>query len=139
MIIRTNKKPMFTFRRHHSRRARVGVLVVSVILFTGALNASCSRNAWDESAVQKSYVRANRVISALERFSSDHGTYPAALTDLVPGYLDALEKPVAGNRVWIYWVSDDRHVFNLLFEGDTASEPTHSYSSERRSWFVDTK
>lgn len=115
----------------------LGVGALTVLGLAAFLAVRGSR--WDDRRVRETYDRASRIIEALDAYNTATGRYPADLAKLVPKWLPEIKLPTAGNRQWAYWVSDDGRVFNLKFEGDSWHEPTHIYSSDDRTWLVDTK
>lgn len=56
----------------------------------------------DEGALEESKRRGAHIVDGLAAYQRMHGTYPAALTDLVPGYLPAVEPPLWGLQRWRY-------------------------------------
>ena len=85
------------------------VAVLLVIVFPVALFASIQIGdaySWERIAEKNGVV----VAQALNRYHADHLTYPKALTELVPTYLDNLREP---RTVWGWLYTATRDEFSL--------------------------
>jgi hypothetical protein len=85
---------------------------------------------------QAGYNAGRRVIGAIEKFREDHGHYPAALRDLVPGYFRH------SSRLAFLTRDGDSHKFEYKSSGDTYTL-AFGYSArgmiEWRTYFSDEK
>jgi hypothetical protein len=87
---------------------------------------------------QAGYNAAARVISAIEQFRQDHGHYPAALHDLVPGYFRhasrlAFSAPDGESRNFEYKHNGDTYTlaFGFSFRGMIE---WRTYFSAEKKW-----
>lgn len=111
-------------------------VVVSCLLLCIVV-VSCLR--WTESKITESQRRGSKIVVALDKFEKTEGHFPINLDELVPNYIKKIEPPLAGNGRWSYRLYKNGEVFELSFEGDSPSEPTSSYRSSSKGWYLDTK
>jgi hypothetical protein len=72
-----------------------------------------------------------RFIAGLHQFQQAHGRYPVSLQEA------GINPPVTRYGPWSYWRSEDGRQFGLSVGDYREDLFTLSYSSERRSWYLD--
>jgi hypothetical protein len=79
---------------------------------------------------------AEVIVLALQRYHTDHGQYPANLTQLVPDYLAQIpEKLITVNTPWQYKSDSKRFDFGYLEYPDTLARSwICSYASDEPIW-----
>jgi hypothetical protein len=80
-------------------------------------------------------VLGSSVVSALEKYNQDHGTYPDVLEQLLPDYMSEIPKSTMGfrGRPLIYRRGDE-HSYKLAFQ--LPAWMLCSYDSSRKEWYV---
>jgi hypothetical protein len=79
----------------------IGLGLVELPVF-GSVWQRVTASPWDRERVGKSQVIAREIIDALSRYHATEGAYPDELSDLIPGHLARIPRPVAGCRDWTY-------------------------------------
>lgn len=76
------------------------IIVTSVAIGLGAIVYAYAHK--DEGALEQSKERGAVLVAALDSYRQAHGTYPAALDELVPEYVAVIEPPTWGLARWRY-------------------------------------
>lgn len=92
-------------RRHGSNRPLLllGVLVSPVFLIV-LVGWWADFGSWSPARIQESMKRGDRILGAIADFRANEGRFPTGLDELVPRYLDRIQLPNAGSRLWHYRV-----------------------------------
>jgi hypothetical protein len=115
------------------------------IVFIGicAVSLSGCDSRWSSSRVESSKKKGSGIVAAIDRYKSDHGKFPENLSQLVPQYIDRIEKPDAGDMDWLYETDVDGKDFSLWVKCRETDKPstTHEpnfehleYLNERKAW-----
>lgn len=84
---------------------------------------------------EESKEMAQLILLAVEQYRHDTGSFPDALKDLTPQYLDSIAvAPVAFFRERPYQYSLSDHGTHYYISFPAPGGYMHSYSSERRTW-----
>jgi hypothetical protein len=116
----------------------------------------------DEAALEESKRRGAELVEALHAYRSEHGTYPAELEALAPGYVPTIEQPTWGLERWRYRMYSpsgagvrpdeatgdtaaaagvaapppDRLYFQLSVAADESGYPVLYYDLEAQRWVL---
>ena len=74
------------------------------------------------------------VVSVLERFRTDSGTYPKRLSELVPRYLERIPRPRGVEGTWHYVPDRGLQSFQLMYGIDPQYEEAGDLPLPRRTW-----
>ena len=85
-------------------------IVCSIVI--GLLLTECSDER--QTASGGDFQRGDAIIVALEKYRTDHGTYPDTLDALVPKYLPAVQEPDYGERRWVYITYNEKGAYGLF-------------------------
>jgi len=111
------------------------ITLLSMVAYVG-YRVICNRPGRMESTK----AIGNKIIGALEAYHADNNEYPVSLDKLVPKYLDKVERPTWGLRVWRYRLSYllDRQEYELAVGANRNYYPVLFYTTKRRAWYYDT-
>ena len=109
-------------------RMRCWVLFCFVALVVGC-GADKRSVANDESV-------GNQIVTALEKYKGDKGSYPDVLSQLEPTYIGHIVPPRYGQRHWDYVHYCKNDSFGLAMWGRKPTDDGYVYSSERKQWEV---
>jgi hypothetical protein len=118
---------------------RISVGLVGLIVIALWIVFFVLRTNWTPKNIGESQKRGEQIVSALRAYKQENAKYPETLTGLLPKYINRIDPPRAGNRVWDYKTYDNGSNFVLKFEGDSWREPTYWYESKLGKWSVDSK
>ena len=106
----------------HRKLPWAEIIVTAVAIGIGAVVYLYAHK--DEGALEESKERGAVVVAALASYRQEHGTYPAALDDLVPEFAAAIEPPTWGLARWRYrrYTPDD--------VADPSAAPTDNVSAD---------
>ncbi len=113
------------------------VLIALLSLVAGyfAYRVMCNR----ASRMESTKAIGNKIIGALEAYHADNNEYPVSLDELVPRYLDKVERPTWGLRVWEYSLMHlNRQEYELAVGANRDYYPVLFYTSKGRRWYYDT-
>ncbi len=112
----------------HSRGKSAYHFLIALVCLAGvvvfALNASMSTT--------KARANTERVIASLERYQSEYGQYPEALTVLVPRYLSEIPRCQSGR---VYYFRHDDGSYGLACSAYVFMR--WFYSSKTNTWELD--
>src|SRR5687767_3174448 len=108
------------------------VLCLAIVLL---FVATCDTT---ETIGRKNQESGTILIAAIEKYRSDHGTYPPNLTALVPKYVNRVRPPKACEGGWIYELKDEGRNYALGFRGKGRNY-TGFYDSRTKEWWIDDK
>src|SRR5436190_1477550 len=98
----------------------VGCMTLVMVLMLGGMAASFLFLCWSlgytfssPSVLEETERRGNQVVEGLERFRTDHGTYPDSLQELSPKYMQEVLPPTWGLKTWIYAAERERKGYDL--------------------------
>jgi hypothetical protein len=79
--------------------------------------------------------RGDAIVAALKAHYQATGTYPAALSELVPTYLAVIEQPIVGDRQWQYERIDSfqfrlRYWFGPFYQSDIITQSSEWRTDE---------
>ena len=112
-------------------------LIAAALIVFGV--AACGTLVPDPPAEEQAgYNAARRVIGAIEKFREDRGHYPAALKDLVPGYLrpgrlTAFSTPDGDSSAFEYNTKGDGYTLGFRYWARQLIQ-VRTYSSEDMKW-----
>jgi type II secretory pathway pseudopilin PulG len=86
--------------RMHRKLPWAEIIVTAVAIGLGAIVYLYAHK--DEGALEESKERGAVLVAALDSYRQEHGTYPAALDDLVPEFIAVVEPPTWGLARWRY-------------------------------------
>jgi hypothetical protein len=119
------------------------------------LNRLCAQSGWSYdvfgdgigfidddrySQAHKALVRgdqliASEIVAALEKYRTEHGTYPERLSDLVPKYIAEIKPPRYGAKKWDYVYHANRDLFSLVLPAQKSYEVSYWYNTLRREFW----
>ena len=104
------------------------------LLTAAAVMVGCGSSGWSGPELDLTKSRAEDIAAAALRFEESTGQLPANLRDLVPEYIDRINRPVVGLQDW-EWSSDhDSPYIGFADEGDY---PICIYNLRTGDWFCD--
>ena len=121
------------------------------LLALGAWCANVGRRPGSPLRVEQMFARspsqaecrgaAEPVITALRRYKAKHGSFPKALQDLVPEFLDRVPRPPWGDAPWAYEIDAKDGSFTLGCgeECDAAGNlyPVDWWIESKGIWYFD--
>ena len=111
-------------------------IFVMLVFIIGCSDIPTTR---DDSSVNESKKRGDRITSALAAYRADNSVYPENLELLVPKYIPKIDPPASGNKSWIYKTYENGQMYNLGFKGNTPTEPECRFNSKENYWECDKK
>jgi type II secretory pathway pseudopilin PulG len=124
--------------------------VVEIVVIVLVLAAGAGVYWWahrDQGQLEESKERGAVIVEGLEAYRARHGTYPAALEELVPDYAERIEPPSWGLERWRYRrftpeelaaVADTtgRVYFQLSVAANQSGYPVLYYDYTARRWVL---
>jgi hypothetical protein len=124
-------------KKHHLVWTAVVIAVVAVICGVCAvagfnLLGPYLEKPGEGAKAETGYQNAERIISALERYHADKGSYPDTLQTLIPVYLDKIPAAPQPSYDWEYRVKDARYLLTFRYVGPCMNQCT--YGSDNPKW-----
>jgi hypothetical protein len=123
--------------------------VAEIVVITLALLAGVGVFWWahrDHGQIEETKERGVVIVGALESYRERHGTYPAALAELVPDHIARIEAPVWGLERWRYrrftpedvatGAGRDEVYFQLSVAANQSGYPVLYYDYTARRWVL---
>lgn len=118
-------------KRESIRITAATVLLVSILACQGAGIFPTEEPPGVGEKAEKGYAASQPVITALESYKLDHGSYPDTLIELVPDYLPSV--PTKNEELDFYYSSTgDDYQFSFYYLGPGMNACT--YTSKAKDW-----
>jgi hypothetical protein len=88
-----------------------------VVLSVGYLTYDAAFSDWAPRKIAESQRRGDVIVAAIQAYRQRDGRYPHSLEAMVPHFLERVEPPTAGKRMWIY--EQDGRGYSLSFESES--------------------
>lgn len=117
-------------QRHSNTVDTIRACVLTATLLLALSAAGCSR-----AALKETERRGNQVVTALTRYQTDNGHYPASLEELTPKYLREIPSPTWGLKQWRYENNGSRFTL-MVDESHRTGDGDAQYLnySDRHGW-----
>jgi hypothetical protein len=123
-----------------TRISRTAAWLTVVLLGIGLVISLLLYCAHQKSRFSATIANGEQITAALERFHSDRGRYPDALSELRPAYLVIIPPATWGIRSWVYMPDLDRGGYALQVNESmrTGDGNAHwlRYDSQVRRWKI---
>jgi len=90
-------------------------IVQSMLYETGSMTGL--GESWSDKNIERTKIRGDVIIKAIESYRKDHNELPKVLDDLKPDYIKLFPRPMVGKRKWTYHIYPvDTHEYYIQVE-----------------------